>query len=192
MKLMIDPGHGGSNPGCSSNGILEKEYTLDLCHLLLDAADRSLGIDCDMTRTDDATVKFSERKEKTNLFGADLLLSVHVNASENESARGSRLFVWPGSELAFKGAAAMCEALPSLLQTDHSASPIQVREEEYPRSYALLARFKQPTILFEVGFATNKVDSVLLKNRWMQLGLVSAMLSGVCAVAFKLESMSPQ
>ena len=54
-KVVIDPGHGGNDPGASGNGIIEKEYTLKISQYIYDRL-RQLGLDVKMTRTTDETV----------------------------------------------------------------------------------------------------------------------------------------
>ena len=82
-KVVIDAGHGGTDPGTSGNGIIEKEYNLLISNYIYDRL-KSLGLDVSMTRTGDETLTPSERLNKAKSFygnGNDvLLISNHINA----------------------------------------------------------------------------------------------------------------
>lgn len=82
-KVVIDPGHGGSDPGTIANGITEKDYTLkisDYIHKRLD----DLGIPNEMTRTSDVSLDSNARPKKVQSFygnGSDVIVvSNHINA----------------------------------------------------------------------------------------------------------------
>lgn len=82
-KIVIDAGHGGSDPGTSGNGIVEKEYTLKISEYMKDRFDE-LGIDASMTRTSDETLDANVRPKRAQSFygkGNDVILvSNHINA----------------------------------------------------------------------------------------------------------------
>lgn len=82
-KIVIDPGHGGSDPGTSSNGITEKDYTLKISQYMKKRLDE-LGIENAMTRTTDETLEPSVRPGRVQSFygsGNDVIVvSNHINA----------------------------------------------------------------------------------------------------------------
>src|SRR5690625_2721240 len=79
VKIYIDPGHGGSDPGAVANGLREKDLTLKIAKHIRDYLK---GYNCKikMSRTNDKTVGLSERTKMANNWGADFFLSVHINA----------------------------------------------------------------------------------------------------------------
>ncbi len=83
LKVIIDSGHGGSDPGSSGNGIIEKNMTLDISKVMYDEFNR-LGIPVYMTRTDDTTLNPTDRINKVKSFinsGDDVIvISNHINA----------------------------------------------------------------------------------------------------------------
>jgi N-acetylmuramoyl-L-alanine amidase len=88
-KIVIDPGHGGHDPGTIGRGGLEeKELVLDVSLRLAALLKRELGAEVVMTRTSDVYVPLEERTAIANLQGADLFLSVHANSSRSPEARG--------------------------------------------------------------------------------------------------------
>ena len=82
-KIVIDAGHGGDDPGTSANGIVEKDYTLQISKYLKNRFD-DLGIESALSRTDDVTLGPNERPGKVQSFygnGNDVIvLSNHINA----------------------------------------------------------------------------------------------------------------
>lgn len=82
-KIVIDPGHGGTDGGASANGILEKDYTLKISNYMYDRL-KELGIPVSITRTTDETLDPSSRVNKVLGFygkGNDVVVvSNHINA----------------------------------------------------------------------------------------------------------------
>jgi N-acetylmuramoyl-L-alanine amidase len=87
--VVIDPGHGGKDPGAiGPSGLLEKEVVLDICKRLASLLETRLGINAILTRGDDTFISLSGRTKMANAEGADLFISVHANASRKRSANG--------------------------------------------------------------------------------------------------------
>lgn len=84
--VVIDAGHGGKDPGTQHNGILEREMTLDLA-LRLGKLLKAEGFDVKYTRTKDVWVSLNGRTEIANKHKADLFISLHVNASQNNAKK---------------------------------------------------------------------------------------------------------
>jgi N-acetylmuramoyl-L-alanine amidase len=88
-RIVVDPGHGGHDPGAvGPNGIQEKDVVLAIGLRLKDLLKEELGVDVVMTRSTDVFIPLEERTAIANKVGADLFLSVHANAALNRSAAG--------------------------------------------------------------------------------------------------------
>jgi N-acetylmuramoyl-L-alanine amidase len=88
-RIVVDPGHGGHDPGAvGPNGIQEKDVVLSIGLMLRDLFKEELGVDVVMTRSTDVFIPLEERTAIANKVGADLFLSVHANAAPNRSAAG--------------------------------------------------------------------------------------------------------
>ena len=94
-KVVIDAGHGGEDPGASSNGIIEKEYTLKISEYIYNRL-KDLGLDVKMTRTTDETLSPTERvKRVLDAFGNSgdvIVVSNHINAGGGEGSCGKLTF----------------------------------------------------------------------------------------------------
>jgi N-acetylmuramoyl-L-alanine amidase len=93
-RVVIDPGHGGHDPGATGpSGLREKDVTLDVAHRAAPLIARELGVATLLTRDTDVFVPLDERTARANAFGADLLISIHCNANEDGHGRGVATFV---------------------------------------------------------------------------------------------------
>ena len=90
--VMIDPGHGGYDPGTSSAaGSQEKDLALAIARRLEHALSER-GLRAEMTRTSDVFVPLSERTAIANRAGADLFVSIHLNWSPNSMTSGIEVY----------------------------------------------------------------------------------------------------
>jgi N-acetylmuramoyl-L-alanine amidase len=88
-RIVIDPGHGGHDTGTlGPTGLEEKEVVLDVGLKLKKLLEQRTGCEVIMTRSDDTFIPLEERTAIANQKSADLFISVHANASRDESARG--------------------------------------------------------------------------------------------------------
>jgi N-acetylmuramoyl-L-alanine amidase len=87
-RIVIDPGHGGHDPGAQVRGLNEAELVLDIAVRLERLLANEPGVDVVLTRRTSAYVALEERTAIANRSGADLFLSIHANASANGGARG--------------------------------------------------------------------------------------------------------
>lgn len=87
-RIVIDPGHGGRDPGAQGSNLSEAEITLDVALRLEKLLKKETGIETVLTRRTDIFVPLDERTAIANRASADLFLSIHANASRNGTARG--------------------------------------------------------------------------------------------------------
>jgi N-acetylmuramoyl-L-alanine amidase len=87
-RIVIDPGHGGKDPGTVARGLTEAALTLDVALRLEKLLQKELGVEVILTRRTDVFVPLEERTAIANRHNADLFLSIHANSSRNGSAKG--------------------------------------------------------------------------------------------------------
>jgi N-acetylmuramoyl-L-alanine amidase len=87
-RIVIDPGHGGRDPGSGAHGLKESALTLDVALRLEKLLADEPGIEVVLTRRTDVYVPLEERTAIANRENADLFLSIHANASRNTAAHG--------------------------------------------------------------------------------------------------------
>lgn len=160
--IVIDPGHGGTDPGATSpiNSLMEKHVVLDISQklnkLLTDAGFRTY-----MTRTADNAITLADRAGVANQLQADLFVSVHANAAASSSANGIENLYYPSENNS--NDARDNKKLAQVFQKEmvrmlgaHSRG-IVPREQLY-----VIRETKMPAVLTEVGFLTNSEEAAKL------------------------------
>ena len=88
-KIVLDPGHGGKDPGAiGEGGVAEKDIVLSVAKKLAAKLKMAMGIEVVLTRTDDQFIPLEDRTAVANAQNADLFISLHMNASPNGDAKG--------------------------------------------------------------------------------------------------------
>jgi N-acetylmuramoyl-L-alanine amidase len=87
-RIVIDPGHGGHDPGATGRGVTEASIVLDIALRLEKLLSSVPGLEVILTRRADEFVGLQERTAIANSEGADLFLSIHANANSSAQARG--------------------------------------------------------------------------------------------------------
>ena len=88
-KIVLDPGHGGKDPGAIGiGGIAEKDIVLAVAKKLANKLKEEMGVQVILTRTDDRFIPLEDRTAIANAQEADLFVSLHMNASPNGEAKG--------------------------------------------------------------------------------------------------------
>jgi N-acetylmuramoyl-L-alanine amidase len=90
--VVIDPGHGGKDPGTQGRGIYEKDVVLDVAKILGGYLEDKLGVRVVYTRTDDRFIELHERGRIANQAAGKLFISLHANATRATSVRGTETF----------------------------------------------------------------------------------------------------
>lgn len=147
--IIIDPGHGGSDPGAVRAGIKEKDLTLAISGELATFL-RGRGFKVQLTRTGDTNPSLVDRAALSR--GAAAFVSVHVNAVENPAASGAEFWYnrrdAKGAELAEAIRAAWTAAL----------GPNRGLKEDRTDYYYLLRNATYPAVIVETGFLSNVED----------------------------------
>jgi N-acetylmuramoyl-L-alanine amidase len=94
-KVYIDLGHGGADTGAinKARNVFEKNVVLEIGKLL-DEKLRNNGLDVKLSRTNDITKSLAQRTTEANNWGADVLVSIHINDAENTSAQGLETYCY--------------------------------------------------------------------------------------------------
>ena len=152
--IMLDPGHGGSDPGARGHDIVEADYALELARAVLKCG--VAGATFALTRSAGPRVPNSERGRLAASRGATLIISLHVNAAPAHTTPRTMLFP--------RGAAgdAAATILRRELQTAVPPRRTQIVYDlaGYPRVESLLrALGPTPTLLVETGFCSDQDDA---------------------------------
>ena len=162
-RIVIDPGHGGSDPGGVGNSLQEKNIVLDVAtrfKALLDAdtADSSGGGRwiAQRTRTSDVFVSLAARASFANSQGADRFMSIHSNAFGNSQANGTETFAFAEGG---QGA-----ALRNLVQSEMITAWRLTNRGNKTANFFVLRETAMPAVLHELAFITNAGDAAKLRS----------------------------
>lgn len=170
-KLVIDPGHGGKDPGAIGvGGVREKAINLSVAGELSRCL-RSAGHNVAMTRDDDTFIELADRSDVANRKSTDLFVSIHADAASRASARGYTVYVARQASAASVRAA---EAIERSLGSTGLPS-LGVRRADY----RVLVNTACPSVLVELGFVTNSADASALSSDAFQKRLAKAVADGV-------------
>lgn len=96
LTIALDPGHGGTENGACYYGIKEKEADLKVAQLVKRELEQYEGVAVVLTREDDEAVGLSERANRAKQGGADILVSLHFNASVSGKSKGASIYISTG------------------------------------------------------------------------------------------------
>ena len=165
--VTVDPGHGGSDPGCGEEGALEKEIVLPVSLMLRDMLEEA-GVTVVMTRQADESVSLDQRAVIANNAGSDLFVSIHCNSYEGK-ARGMDVY-YHKSEPAKELAQAVLDRAAAL--------GIRTREVQ-KNNYQVLWDTDMPAVLVETGFVTDPEEYALLRQEEYQEKIAQAVALAV-------------
>ena len=174
MKVCIDPGHGGSDPGAigrQPSVLREKDFTLSVS-LLLEQHLAGRGHGAILTRRQDRTLSLAARANFANRFEADLFVSIHANAALIPEAEGMEVFHFPGSQ---NGRNVARPVLRSMM----AAFPGHRNRGVKEANFAVLRLTGMPAVLVECEFLTNPEQLRFLKNPANQEGLARAIAEAI-------------
>lgn len=80
VKIFIDPGHGGTDSGAVGNGLKEKDLTLKISKKIKEKLANYENVQIKLSRESDQTLSLPQRTNMANAWGANYLISVHINA----------------------------------------------------------------------------------------------------------------
>ena len=154
--VVLDAGHGGSDPGADIGGYYEKNFNLDIT-LKAEAILMQKGINVVLTRRSDVFVDLDQRCAIANAQKADLFVSIHNNAMPSSTTKGSMAFYYPTS---YKGKAYARIFLDNLSKGLNMGS--MGSEGLKSAEFVVLKKTLMPAALVEVACMTNNSDLSLL------------------------------
>nr|WP_294493233.1 N-acetylmuramoyl-L-alanine amidase [uncultured Mediterraneibacter sp.] len=165
-SIMLDPGHGGRDPGAVYNGRQEKDDALALT-LAVGELLQDRGVDVLYTRTTDVYESPYQKAMEANAAGADFFVSIHRNSSpEADTYTGVESLVFDRSGIKLE----MAENINEQLE---STGFVNLGVKERP-GLVVLRRTDMPSVLVEVGFINSETDNLLFDNNFDDIALAIA------------------
>ena len=169
--IAIDAGHGGSATGAAYGGVEEKALTLSMARKLRDIL-TALGYNTVMTREEDVYIGLYDRAYLANDLNADLFVSIHCNAAENNpDFQGLYVYHYPQS--------AVGAALAQAIQTTATAFTGAVDRGIDHANFVVLRETDMPAVLVETGFMTCQAELERLVEGDYQTRMVQGVAQGL-------------
>lgn len=171
-QVVIDPGHGGEDPGAvrETYALEEASLNLEISQRIATLLAEEHGIAVALTRTDNATtLGNSERGDIANACGADIFVMIHLNAAWS-AEEDYTLTLWGEKEKDLAFSQVMLDALASLQIS--VADPLQF-------DGGALLRAQMPGVLVEGVFMSNPAEAMDLANGVRQEWIAQAVVQGV-------------
>ena len=181
IKIVIDPGHGGKDPGHEShNGSLmsEKELNLKIALYIGEYLEKYLqNIEVIYTRTSDIYPSLDDRVSRANSINADYFLSIHCNGNERKSIKGTECHV---HSMKSNKSVALAQEIESQF-TNRAGRYSRGVKDGHDRSHSIqvLKYTAMTSVLIECGFLTNEVEANYLNSTSGQEVIASAIFRGM-------------
>ena len=171
--VVIDPGHGGKDPGATSYyGYYEKTVNLSIARKVASHLENR-GVRVIMTRNSDTFIELNERADIANRTGADLFVSIHADAHQSRSQNGYTIYVAHSASWSSKKIGIAIEQ--SMGQTGLSSKGIRNAD------FRVLVRTACPAVLIECGYLTNPSEAALLDDSDFQDRIARSIADGIIA-----------
>lgn len=172
--IVIDPGHGGSDPGAVGiTGLQEKEVVLDVSLRVADQL-RAAGAEVIMTRETDVFISLVQRVAISESAGADVFVSVHANAHPSSAIGGTETYYYHNkatSNASFKLASSLQHELVGALGLRN----IGVKYA----SFLVIRQTSMPSALVELAFLSNAHEESLMRTNEFRQNAADAIVRGI-------------
>lgn len=149
--VVIDPGHGGRDPGAGAGTLKEKELTLAMARALRDELIKQGGIRVALTRSDDQSLFLAERSSIARRLGADLFISIHADSSEQETTQATGATIYTLSE---KGSSEVAERIAARENAADLINGVRISDQDDTVSQILVDLSQRETQTRSLQFAS--------------------------------------
>jgi len=159
--VVLDPGHGGDDTGTIAHELTESEVTLDLARRI-EGRLSAIGVTVLFTRSAATGPDDLLRATMANQAGADIMLSLHCDSTDQSQASGVATFFWGLDR--FGSWSAVGEHLANLIQREIVSRTGLADCRSHPRGWELLRRTQMPTVRIEAGYLSHQDDAAKLAD----------------------------
>ncbi len=171
--IVVDPGHGGKDPGALGRGpAREKAINLDIATRLAERL-REAGANVVMTRSSDRFIELDERSAIANRTRCDLFISIHADSAKRTTAEGLTAYIARGT------------GGQSLRAANHIGAALRRAGFDFNgvrgAGYRVLVDHNRPAVLIECGYVTNRSEAQRLATGDYREHIADAIAAGIAA-----------
>lgn len=177
VKIFIDAGHGGPDPGAVGNNVIEQYVNLNVAKELASLL-RKGGYEVKEYRTtptenvlSNKNQDLTNRAAMANQWGANYFISIHTNSSLNPAANGFEAYVYRLGGAAEELAQSIVDSVVSKLGSKNNG----VRQA----NFAVLRRTSMPAVILELGYLSNPTEALNLYSPAWQKAVAQAIYEGI-------------
>jgi N-acetylmuramoyl-L-alanine amidase len=174
--VIIDPGHGGRDSGVGGHQLGEAVLVYDLASRV-EGRLTATGSSAFLTRGPDGDLDETDRASFANAAGADLVISLHVDAHSNRNAAGCSTYYFGNDRIGHHSVVG--ERFADLVQREVCARTDLVDLRSHPKTWDLLRRTRMPAVRIELGYLTNPSDAARLSDPAFRDVLAEAIVAAV-------------
>ncbi len=152
-RIVIDPGHGGDDRGGVTDDVCESDLVFDLA-TRLEGRLTALGVTTWLTRGPNSTTDDATRAQFANEQGADLMLSLHIDASPSPHANGVATYYYGTGGVS----STIGERFADLVQREIVARTGMLDARIHPKTWTMLLLTAMPTVRLELGYLSSPMD----------------------------------
>ena len=152
-RIVIDPGHGGTDTGFEYDGVTEADLVWDLANRL-EGRLKALGVQTGLTRGPGINRSEEDRAHLANDLSADLVVSLHIDGFSSPRPNGLAVYYFGGAE----ASSTIGERLADLVQRELVARTGLNDNRIHPKAWTLLRLTRMPAVRVEVGYLTSPID----------------------------------
>lgn len=184
VKVFINPGHGGKDPGAVGNGLKEKDVVLKIAKEMRKELQKYNNVTIKMFRSNDTYYSLSRIAQEANKWGADIFVSIHVNAG---GGTGFESYIYNG-KVSHKTVNNQVIIHKEIMKNISGVRDRGFKE----KNLAVLRQTKMPAILTECLFIDTKADADKLKQSSFIDALAKGHAAGVAkALGLKKKAATP-
>lgn len=172
IQVVIDPGHGGSDPGAVANNLQEKEINLTIAKKVSTNLTKK-GVTVIMTRSTDEYLGLVERAQKGTATRATIFVSLHCNSAESTSAQGVETYYYINSDNPYD------EALATYIQEAVIEATGAKDRGVKSANFSVLRNSEIPAALIEMGFISNSSEAAMLDDADYQNKIATGVTNGI-------------
>lgn len=185
-RIVIDPGHGGADTGAVVGGAVEAELVWDVA-TRLEGRLQALGATALLTRSGGTAPSDADRAGFANSVGADLVISLHVEAIDSPLGNGVAAYYFGTAD----SASWIGERLADLAQREIVARTGMQSVRTHAKSWTLLRLTRMPAVRIEIGYLSSPIDRARLMDPGFRDTVAEALLIAVQRLYLPTEADQP-